>query len=216
ACTVRAWQSRMRAGCGALATRPAAKCAAGKPAPARLASPRSNSLRSRKRELRSDKAREHEPIARLDPRAARALVATLGRKSVRRRRIAFMRATARPHAALQGGMVAHRRRGTMLCLRSPAGTPSRHARTVVGVGQAQGHSRSLRRLRRIDLVHAIAAASMGWRPRACPENGPPRPAAAPTRRHADAGQKKKPAKAGFSVFGAQEGTRTPTKLLAST
>ena len=50
--------------------------------------------------LRSNSFREHETYARLDPRAPRALVAVLGRELTRRRRLGFIRATARPCAAL--------------------------------------------------------------------------------------------------------------------
>ena len=49
----------------------------------------------------SNSFREHETYARLDTHASRALVAALGRGLTRHRRLGFIRATARPCAALQ-------------------------------------------------------------------------------------------------------------------
>ena len=76
----------------------ALRTATGFPALAGLAAPRHNSppLCSG-----SDKCREHETYASLDMRLAGALVATLGRKTVHRGRLGFIRAAARPCTALQ-------------------------------------------------------------------------------------------------------------------
>ena len=68
------------------------------PAPGEPATPRE---RTPCASLRSNSFREHETYARLNPRASRALVAVLGRGLTRRRRLGFIRAAARPCAALQ-------------------------------------------------------------------------------------------------------------------
>jgi len=76
--------------------------------------------------LRSNRCREHETYARLDPRALRALVAVLGRGVTRRRRLGFIRAAARPHTALQPPSK-----------HATAGTPTHHCNAAHGWAAAR-------------------------------------------------------------------------------
>ena len=96
----------------------------------RRASPRPARKNSPALRCGSNSFREHETYARLDPRASRALVAVLGRGLTRRRRLGFIRATARPCAALQPPPSArHRWRATM--------SLQRRARPGRGANEAQ-------------------------------------------------------------------------------
>ena len=92
-------QSCAWAGFGAMAT--ASVAAASQPLPdsLRRATPRPARNNSPPLCCGSNKFRESDTYARLDSRAAHALVAVLGRGVTRRKRLCFIRATARPRTA---------------------------------------------------------------------------------------------------------------------
>ena len=94
-------QSCTWAGCGAMATAFGDAAARLSPNPLRRASPRPARINSPALRSGSNRIREHETYARLDTHASRALVAALGRGLTRHRRLGFIRAAARPCAALQ-------------------------------------------------------------------------------------------------------------------
>jgi hypothetical protein len=130
---VRGRQSRVRAGWGALAGRPA-RMRAGKPAMAGRAARAAElaaCLPARRQTLRSSSIRESDLVraARYAPRRSRSRA---GRPPGHRRRPAFMRAPARPHAALLDA--------TLFCwtARWPNALPLLHARLAERAGLLWG------------------------------------------------------------------------------